>query len=483
MRKTTALPFISFIAGSLLTAVLLAPSAAAETPCPAPAEQPAPATQPAESVTSAPVPAPRPQVVLNELLPDPTGKDTDGEFIELANLGPTAGDITGWTIVDAKGNRYLLPQTTIAAGGFLALPYSTSKLTLTNDGATISLKDQGSETVSSAAYGAAKEGKSWARGDDGAWSWTTPTPGATNFPATPVPPPATAETTPVQTTPEAPTDPTENSGTETPTATEDANSPETPEPLPPTPIDAIADQDEGAEVIVEGIVTLAPGVVGKTIFAIQDPTGGSGIYVKLSGSAIPELAPGDEVEIVGRVRKKTTPARISARATDVTKTGEAATTHLARDPGEIDPSDAGLAVQVQGSVTDRGTHWLLVSDATGDSTIKVTFPDTVPTVAISKGDTVTADGVVRTTSKGIELVVATRKGITAEKPAAAEEKEPAAKSKPAVRAPMFLAADQAKQRSSAWVWWTVLTVMAAGAVGVAYWKKRREQEGLTDVEH
>ena len=41
------------------------------------------------------------QVVLNELVPDPVGIDTDNEWVEIYNTGSTAVNVTGWAIEDA----------------------------------------------------------------------------------------------------------------------------------------------------------------------------------------------------------------------------------------------------------------------------------------------------------------------------------------------------------------------------------------------
>lgn len=52
------------------------------------------------AVLSAPA-APRAQIVLNEILPNPAGDDVGTERIEIVNAGPTPIDVTGWAIDDA----------------------------------------------------------------------------------------------------------------------------------------------------------------------------------------------------------------------------------------------------------------------------------------------------------------------------------------------------------------------------------------------
>ena len=62
-------------------------------------------------------------VVLNEVLYDPLGEDLGAEIIEVANLGTTAQNLSGWSLcVNGVGTRayYIFPDgLTLAAGAFL----------------------------------------------------------------------------------------------------------------------------------------------------------------------------------------------------------------------------------------------------------------------------------------------------------------------------------------------------------------------------
>jgi len=117
----------------------------------------------------------------SELLPNPVGSDTDGEFIEIANAGASDAEMSGWLIRNASGKEFALPSGPLAAGGKLALPYSETKISLTNggmalelvgpDGLVQDLVEYPDEVVEGAAY--AKSGSDWF------WT-TTPTPGFGN---------------------------------------------------------------------------------------------------------------------------------------------------------------------------------------------------------------------------------------------------------------------------------------------------------------
>lgn len=126
---------------------------------------------------------------LNEVLPDPAGSDLELEFIEFNNIGGHEADLTGWSIRDAKGAMYPLPPVILPAGTLRAFSQSSTKVKLTNSGATFWLVDPDGKNVEAVEYGPAKEGLAYAKTMDGRWKWTEkPTPGLENaFPETPVP--------------------------------------------------------------------------------------------------------------------------------------------------------------------------------------------------------------------------------------------------------------------------------------------------------
>jgi len=152
-----------------------------------------------ETVNAAPtgVPTPpmaaRPRIVFSELLPDPVGKDADGEFIELRNEGVSDADLNGWAVASETGKVYLIPGVVVAAGAYIHFSYSETKLGLTNSGAKLTLSDAAGAEIDAVGYaGTVKEGQAYAKNDAGAWSWTpVATPGSANV----FPLPATAPST------------------------------------------------------------------------------------------------------------------------------------------------------------------------------------------------------------------------------------------------------------------------------------------------
>jgi hypothetical protein len=125
-----------------------------------------------------------PKILINEILPSPTGSDLTDEWIEIFNPNNFEVNISGWKIQDTIGKTktYIFPKgTKILAKGFLVLKRSQSKITLNNDGDGLKLIDPEGKTIDEISYQKAKKGKSFNRGENG-WFWTENlTPGTENF--------------------------------------------------------------------------------------------------------------------------------------------------------------------------------------------------------------------------------------------------------------------------------------------------------------
>lgn len=107
-------------------------------------------------------------MIISEFLPNPIGKDTEGEWIKLFNDGDTAINLNGWQLKDASGKTFLFYDFKINPNEYLTLDYKTTKISLNNDGETLFLYDSKSDLVGKAEYaGSAPEGKNLIRQNDG----------------------------------------------------------------------------------------------------------------------------------------------------------------------------------------------------------------------------------------------------------------------------------------------------------------------------
>ena len=124
-------------------------------------------------------------VYINEWLPNPTGLDTGGEWIELFNSEKNVVSLDGWKITSGD-SKFSLSGKSIRAQGYLVLPRSETKLVLKNTDGKIFLYDSQGQLVGSAGFlGSAPEGKSYSRigyetGAAQNFIFSEPTPGAQN---------------------------------------------------------------------------------------------------------------------------------------------------------------------------------------------------------------------------------------------------------------------------------------------------------------
>ena len=136
-----------------------------------------------ENTNSTPEPTPiKVNLIINEFLPNPTGPDNEGEWIELYNNSDADVDLTNWRLEDASGQKYVFKDEIIKKKDFLVLTYNKTKISLNNNGETLTLYSPQNEIAFKITYsGNAKEGYSFARFAANDWRWTKIlTPGAPN---------------------------------------------------------------------------------------------------------------------------------------------------------------------------------------------------------------------------------------------------------------------------------------------------------------
>ena len=121
-------------------------------------------------------------MVINEFLPNPTGKDTEGEWIELFNNDLNAINLGGWQIKDASGKTFTFKNTALDSGRYLVVDYQTSKISINNSNEEIFLYNSKNELVDKAGFqGSAPSGKSLIRQGENRFVFTDePTPGSSN---------------------------------------------------------------------------------------------------------------------------------------------------------------------------------------------------------------------------------------------------------------------------------------------------------------
>ena len=341
-------------------------------------------------------------VRVNELLPNPTGDDGAGEWIELYNFGSNAVDLSGWMLDDAPdgSSPYTFPSgTTIAAKKYL-VAYRTDPndathstgIALNNDADSARLIDPTGAVHSEISYSTtAPEGQAYAL-TTASWDWVAPTANAVN-----------AEVQKQQSDDQkTPDDQGDGSGNnEQQQSSNGQQQPATPQVV------SIADakkSTDGSMVIVDGVVTALPDTLASHVFYIQDASAGIAVYA--STVQLPQLLLGDVVRVTGALSKLTTGSRItlSGGGTLVVTRHDSPFPPRIVATGKFSDGLLGSLVQVSGTIvkTDGATFYL--DDGSGQTRVVIEAGTGIKKPAMAKGDHFVVTGVLDTTSSGYRVL-------------------------------------------------------------------------------
>lgn len=124
------------------------------------------------------------RVLISEFLPDPAGKDQEGEWIEIYNPSDLWVDLTGWQLDDKEGGSkpFIIPENTfMGPKGYLVFSREITKIALNNDTDEVRIIFPNNEISDSIEYQDNQEGRCGARkGERIFWSEVS-TPGSANL--------------------------------------------------------------------------------------------------------------------------------------------------------------------------------------------------------------------------------------------------------------------------------------------------------------
>jgi hypothetical protein len=121
-------------------------------------------------------------IQITEIFPNPKGKDSDQEWIELYNPQNNTINLKDWTL-----NKKKLPKVSIKAQSYLLLKGRKLPITLKNNNTQIILQDQNGKTISTVEYIKSIEAQSYSKVQirrnqlqKNTWAWTIPSPETVN---------------------------------------------------------------------------------------------------------------------------------------------------------------------------------------------------------------------------------------------------------------------------------------------------------------
>lgn len=213
-------------------------------------------------------------VIINEIIPNPTGSDSENEWIELYNRSDHDIDISNWFLDDEENGSKpcIFPKETILhAEGYLVIPITDSKISLNNDGDRVRMFKPDLTMVEEIGYSEAIEGESYSRFDDN-WLWTdVPSKGNANVPH--------------QITNNNPVSDSQNTNNKLANFSI-TNSIKEAKKLP-----------NDAQISIIGVVSVLPGILSSQYFYIQDNEAGVQIYSYYK--KFPLLSVGDKIKVSG----------------------------------------------------------------------------------------------------------------------------------------------------------------------------------------
>lgn len=399
--------------------------------------------------------------IISEFIPNPEGTD-DAEWIELYNTESQAAPLAGWMLDDEEGGSkpYAFGDgAAIQAGEFLVVNRSESGIALNNTGDTVRLITPSGEVADSVTYGAAKEGESYSLSGT-EWAWTAEiSPGSQNSGG-----PITGEE--------------QDTGDETDEDSEDEDEKksddEDKDDAATAEMKDLYGMDAGTVVVVRGVVTLPPGHIGKTIFAMQDYNGAAGAHVRMYGNDNPELKKGDKVTVTGKVSFTSGEMRLTSGKGGVTlDNGSYDVVYTEKRIGDVTRTDAGTAVSVSGKVIDSGKSWILLADEDVSHEIRVRLPGGESIGAFQDQALITANGVVRYRKDTAEILLSSRQDLNVSAVAADEagtetSEEPAEEQDD--HGTLILSSSSGKGSTPAILMTIVPTL---GVIGYILWRKLR----------
>lgn len=125
------------------------------------------------------------QIIINEFLPNPSGKDEEEEWVEIYNNSDATADISDWQLDDAaSGSKpFVFPKNTlIAPKSYIVLSRQITGIALNNDKDSVRLLLPEGVVFQEINYENPPQGKSSAKTEEG-FVWSESTPGTPNISA------------------------------------------------------------------------------------------------------------------------------------------------------------------------------------------------------------------------------------------------------------------------------------------------------------
>ena len=333
------------------------------------------------------------EVVITEFLPNPEGSDTaaQGEFIEIYNQGKNDINLHYWYIDDIEGGSkpYQIEESLkIKSKQYHAFYRGETKLSLNNSDESARLIWPDEKTAQEIHFdGSAKEGSSYALGENDKWHWTTtPTPGQVNK------------------INEVVEDDKNSNDNKQDSENYNLNDKQELISAPRLSIQDVRAKERYDKVKTVGIVTAPPKVLSESYLYVQDST--SGIQVYSSKKDFPDLKLGDEIEINGKISEAAQEKRILISSSEDIKTlasnKEVAPVKI--QTGKTGEDLEGKLVLASGQLERSSGNISYINDGSGTLKTYIQKQTDITKPKVEKGKWITYQGIISQTSTGYRLM-------------------------------------------------------------------------------
>ncbi len=341
-------------------------------------------------------------VVINEIAPNPKGKDTN-EFIELTNISNVFIDVSGWRVTYQLGKKsYTFPAgSRIDPGALLVLTPTANKIQLRNAADTVTLYNSQGDFMDVVSYEDAPEAQSLMRTKEGDFVWSTSvTSGKQN--SSNASPMSDIELSGPQSTLSKSNTVTASSKTTASKATSKKSTPD----IIQTTLAQARDLPLDTSVSVKGVVSSTPGSLGANIFYLA----GSGMQIYVSKNQMPKLLIGDTVQLTGVRSQISDEARIKVGKDNTIRFISHGPPPIAHPISITDVGEEyeGSLVTIKGEVVKTQWPSIYIDDGTDEARVYVKTSTGITRMKIDKASTLQATGIVSQTSTGYRILPRTK---------------------------------------------------------------------------
>ncbi len=286
-------------------------------------------------------------IEINEILPNPSGKDEGEEWLEIINHSDTNIDLKNWRIGNKSKKGSFLEETIIKAGGIYTISGKYLP-TLGNTDDTISIYNSSGQIVDTISYSDAPENKSYSRFSSG-WGWSEPS----------------------------------------------RNLPNKPSNLSNKKVSASSVLGVSTNFLTGTVVSM-PGTFGTQYFYVQVKDSNILYQVYNSKKLFPKLVIGQKIQVSGELGSTETGPRFKTdTAEDIIIVGQEETSEIINSTSlEINKPPYPRLVKVEGEVTSKKSPRLILTDQTGDIEIYLSKGSELSITAFAIGDKLTVTGIL-----------------------------------------------------------------------------------------